>query len=318
MNPGPQPGADVSTYLPSIVALALAEDVGPGDATTPWVIGADARAAGRIEARAGGVLSGLDAARETARAVDPQVSFEALRQDGDRVEPGETIALLEGSARSLLVMERVMLNFLQRLSGVATLTSRYVQAVEGTGVAIADTRKTTPGLRFLEKAAVRHGGGENHRFGLYDACMIKDNHVAAAGGITPAVERVRRGFYEKGRNLRLTVEAKTIAEAEEAARLGVDQILLDNMEPDGIAAAVAAVRRVEDGMADWARRTGAELLPHRARIEVSGGVTLATVRARALPGVDLISVGALTHSAPALDLALELEPATDGEAGAQP
>ena len=204
-------------------------------------------------------------------------------------------------------MERVLLNFLQRLSGVASLTRRFVDAVEGTGVAIADTRKTTPGLRFLEKAAVRHGGGVNHRFGLYDACMIKDNHIVAAGGITVAVERVRRGFYEKGRALPLTVEVGTVAEAEETARLGVDQILLDNMEPEAIAEAVSAIRRVEEMFARVDETLGTGQAQHRARIEVSGGVTLETIRAKALPGVDWISVGALTHSAQALDISMEIE-----------
>lgn len=297
----------------SVVSLALAEDVGPGDATSRAAIPPGARATARVEARQAGILSGLGAAAETVRQVDAGVRFEALHSDGDRVAPGESIALLEGPAASLLTMERVLLNFLQHLSGIATLTGRYVEAVEGTGAAIADTRKTTPGLRFLQKAAVRHGGGTNHRFGLYDACMIKDNHIIAAGGITPAVERLRRAFYESGRNLWLTVEVKDTEEAEEAARLGVDQILLDNMEPEQIASAVAAIRAVEDGMASWARRSGAEPVVHRARVEVSGGVTIETVRAKALPGVDWISVGAVTHSAPALDIAMEIVLSPAGE-----
>jgi nicotinate-nucleotide pyrophosphorylase (carboxylating) len=290
----------------SIVALALAEDIGPGDETTRAVVPATVEAVGTIVARSTGVLSGMETARETARQVDAGVAFEARRVDGERVAPGDAIAVLRGPARSLLTLERTLLNFLQRLSGVATLTARFVAAVEGTGVAIADTRKTTPGLRFLEKAAVRHGGGVNHRFGLYDACMIKDNHIVAAGGITAAVEAMRRGFDERGRDLRLTVEVRTTEEAREAARLGVDQILLDNLDPESIREAVAAIRAVEDGMAEWARRAGVRAEPRRATIEVSGGITLESVRAKALPGVDLISVGALTHSAPALDLAFDL------------
>lgn len=306
MHPTTDGSEAAAEVIRSIVALALAEDVGPGDATTRAAISPRLLATARIESRQEGILSGLDAAMETARQVDPAVQFEAKRTDGERVVPGETIAELRGAAGSLLTMERVVVNFLQHLSGIASLTGRFVAAVEGTGVAIADTRKTTPGLRFLEKAAVRHGGGVNHRFGLYDACMIKDNHIIASGGITPAVERVRRAFYEAGRELWLTVEARTLDEAEEAARLGVDQILLDNMDAELIGTSVASIRAVEEGMAAWARKSGAAPVVHRARIEVSGGVTLETIRQKALPGVDWVSVGALTHSAPALDIAMEI------------
>lgn len=303
----PHTTAAAEQYVVSLVSLALAEDVGTGDETTRSAVEAGTMARAVILAKAGGVISGLRAAKETARQVDPAIIFECLRQDGEGVVPGDPVAILRGPARSLLTLERVLLNFLQQLSGVASLTRRFVEAVAGTGVAIVDTRKTTPGLRVLEKAAVRDGGGANHRFGLYDACMIKDNHIVAAGGITAAVERVRRGFYEKGRSLPLTVEAGTVAEAEEAARLAVDQILLDNMDPPTIAAAVAAIRRVDElfARADEALATGQA--PHRTRIEVSGGVTLETVRSKALPGIDWISVGALTHSAPALDLSMEIE-----------
>jgi nicotinate-nucleotide pyrophosphorylase (carboxylating) len=299
--------ATADRYLVSLVSLALAEDVGIGDETTRSAVTAGTMARAVVMAKAAGVISGLMAAKETARQVDPAIIFECLRQDGEGVVPGDKVAILDGPARSLLTMERVLLNFLQRLSGVATLTRRFVEAVAGAGVAIADTRKTTPGLRLLEKAAVRHGGGVNHRFGLYDACMIKDNHIVAAGGITAAVELVRRGFHERGRALSLTVEAGTVAEAEEAARLGVDQILLDNMEPETIAAAVAMIRRVEEMFARVDEKLGTYQAAHRTRIEVSGGVTLETVRDKALPGVDWISVGALTHSAPALDLSMEIE-----------
>lgn len=284
-----------AALMAAIVRLAVTEDIGTGDETTLATVDPKAQGVATVVARVVGVLSGVDVAREVARAVDPAVRFEAFRQDGDLLTGGGTVLRLEGSARSLLSMERVLLNFLQRLSGVATLTARFVQAVSGTGVAIADTRKTTPGLRLLEKAAVRHGGGINHRFGLYDACMIKDNHIASAGGITPAVERIRA----RGRRLYLTVEARTPAEVEEAARLHVDQILLDNMSPAEVAEAVAVIHRI----GDESKSSGG-----RIRIEVSGGVSLETVRSRALPGVDLISVGALTHSAPALDLAMDLEP----------
>jgi nicotinate-nucleotide pyrophosphorylase (carboxylating) len=302
------PAADA--LLAAVVRLALTEDIGPGDATTLATVDPKTRAIALVVARAPGVLSGVEAAREVARAVDPAVRFEADRRDGDRLVAGDPVIRLEGPARSLLSMERVLLNFLQRLSGVASLTARYVEAVSGTGVAIADTRKTTPALRLLEKAAVRHGGGINHRFGLYDACMIKDNHIVAAGGITAAVDRVR----SCGCGLHLTVEARAQAEAEEAARLQVDQILLDNMEPAEIVQAVASIRRAEAAAAQGTAVGAAA--EKRIRIEVSGGVTLETVRAKALPGVDLISVGALTHSAPALDLAMDLTLTPPGESPA--
>ncbi len=313
----------------AIVRLALAEDVGGGDVTTLATVEADRRAVGRIVSRQSGVLSGLAVAREVVLEVDPEVVFETMHADGDRIQPDETIALLLGPARSLLTIERTLLNFLQRLSGVATFTSRFVGAVAGTGVAVADTRKTTPGLRALEKAAVRDGGGVNHRFGLHDACMIKDNHIAAAGGIAAAIARVQARRPE----LWLTVEARTLAEAGEAARCGSDQILLDNMGPEEIGAAVAAIRTIERGVrsnapegdrsaarpaapavaggagpeGDSGAVEGGPSRSHPIRIEVSGGVTLENIRTRALPGVDWISVGALTHSAPALDIAMELE-----------
>jgi len=291
----------------AIVRLALTEDLGTGDVTTLATIPAETTARARVRAREAGVLSGLEVAAEVVRAVDPAVEMERLLSDGDRLTPGETVLVLEGAARSLLVLERVLLNFLQRLSGVASLTARYVEAVRGTGVAIADTRKTTPGLRWMEKAAVRHGGGVNYRFGLYDAVMIKDNHIAAAGGIGVAVERVRA----RRADLRLIVEARTPEEVEEAAGLLPDQILLDNMDPEQIRAAVEVIRRHEARAARDASSPAAVAQPssgpHHIVIEVSGGVTLATVRARALPGVDLISVGALTHSAPACDLSMDLE-----------
>lgn len=276
----------------SLVRLALTEDVGTGDATTLAAVEPERTARGLVHAKENGVLSGVAAARETARAVDPGIDFHPLLADGAALSPGDRVLELRGSARGILTMERVLLNFLQRLSGVATLTRRYVDAVAGTGVRIADTRKTTPGLRYLEKAAVRHGGGINHRMGLYDAFLVKDNHIVAAGGITRAVERVRAGDSP----LFLIVEVRTPEEVAEVAGLAVDQILLDNMAPEEIARAVETIRRIEAG-AD---------LP-RAWIEVSGGIDLETVRAKALPGVDLISVGALTHSAPAIDLSLELE-----------
>jgi nicotinate-nucleotide pyrophosphorylase (carboxylating) len=275
----------------AIVRLALSEDVGDGDATTLATVDPQRKAEATVTARAAGVLSGLAAARETARQVDPSVRLDARLEDGAVLRPGETVALLTGAAASLLTMERTLLNFLQRLSGVASLTAAYVHAVAGTGAAIVDTRKTTPGLRLLEKAAVRHGGGNNHRLGLFDAFMVKDNHIEACGGLTRAVEKARR----HPQALYLTVEARTEAEVEEAAGLGVDQILLDNMSPERLREAVRTVRRIEG-----------ERGLKAARLEASGGITLANARRVAESGVDLISVGALTHSAPALDLAMKI------------
>lgn len=290
-NAAGESGEGLKALTGALVRLALAEDVGTGDVTTLAVVDPERRAVGEVLCKQAGVLSGLEPARAVLEVVDPTVEWDLRSADGDAIEPGDVVLRLAGRARSLLTMERVMLNFLQQLSGVASLTRRFVRAVEGTGVRITDTRKTTPGLRFLEKAAVQHGGGVNHRIGLYDAFMVKDNHIVAAGSITRAVERIRA----QGPSLPIIVEAKLPSEVEEAAGLEVDQILLDNMSPEEIARSVAVIREIENRVAS-----------RRARIEVSGGITLDTVRAKALPGVDLISIGALTHSAPALDLSLEL------------
>lgn len=271
-----------------VVAAALAEDLGSGDWTTLWTVPADVQASARILAKGHGVLAGVGVAREVFRQVDESVVVEVLREDAQAVRPGDEVIRLRGSARSLLSGERVALNFLQRLSGVATLTRRYVDAVHGTSVHILDTRKTTPGLRLLEKAAVRAGGGINHRTGLYDMVLIKENHIAAAGGIAAAVEAVRR---QNDRGLRVEIEARTFEEATEAARPGVDVILLDNMTPEELREAVLLIRR-----------TGLPI-----ETEASGGVNLDAVRAIAESGVDAISVGALTHSAPALDLSLLID-----------
>ena len=225
--------------------------------------------------------------------LDPDAELEALRRDGDAVEPGDVVLRIRGEARAILTGERTALNFLQRLSGVATLTRRYVDAVAGTGARILDTRKTTPGWRRLEKAAVRAGGGDNHRAGLYDMVLIKENHIAAAGGITAAVQRVRERNSE---GLAVEVEVTSPPELEEAVRAGVDRVLLDNMGLDELRAAVAL-----------AERTAAAAGRPRPELEASGNMTLERVRAVAETGVDFISVGALTHSATALDLSLLID-----------
>ena len=274
----------------ALIAAALAEDVGEGDFTTLWTVPAERRAEARIVAKASGVIAGSEVAAEVFRRVDPSLEVEVTAPDGTAVEPGELAMTVRGSARSILTAERTALNFMQRLSGVATMTRRYVRAVEGTGARVIDTRKTTPGMRRLEKAAVLAGGGANHRVGLHDMVMIKDNHIAAAGGITAAVEAVRR---ENGRGLRVEVETAGLEEVREALAARVDRIMFDNMTPALMREAVALVRAAEP----------------RPETEASGGITLDTIREYAATGVDFVSVGALTHSAPALDLSLQLRAA---------
>ena len=270
----------------ALIDLALAEDIGGGDVTTRATVASDRRARGTLLAKASGVVSGLDVAAAVFHRVDPSVAFTPLVDDGERVDARRPIATVEGAARSLLVGERTALNILQRLSGVATLTAAFVEAVVGTSARIVDTRKTTPGMRALEKAAVRHGGGHNHRFGLADGVLIKDNHLAAIGGPNRVARAVRLARAAAPHTLRIEVEVTTLAELDEALGAGADVVLLDNMDMADLAEAV--------------RRTAG-----RALLEASGGVTLDSVRAIAETGVDLISVGALTHSAPALDISLD-------------
>jgi nicotinate-nucleotide pyrophosphorylase (carboxylating) len=272
------------TAVAEIVARALAEDVGSGDLTTLATVPGAARARAVITQKAPGVVFGLNAAEATFRALDPDVWLQRLTDEGRWRERGDVLQI-EGRARALLTAERTALNFLQRLSGVATLAARCVEAVEGTGARILDTRKTTPGLRWLEKVAVAAGGATNHRVGLYDAILIKENHATLGGGVGEAVRRARA--YAPG--VPIEVECRTLAEVDEALGAGAPRILLDNMSVEQLRDAVLQV----DG---------------RAELEASGGVTLQTLRAIASTGVDFISVGALTHSAPALDLSLLLEP----------
>jgi nicotinate-nucleotide pyrophosphorylase (carboxylating) len=268
-----------------VVRRALAEDVGEGDRTTAATVPPGTRAVATITQKAPGVLYGLDAAEAAFRALDPGVRVERLADEGRWREPPAAVLRVEGAAGAILAAERTALNLLQRLSGVATLTARYVRACEGSGVRVLDTRKTTPGLRALEKAAVRAGGGVSHRAGLYDAILVKENHAALAGGVGAAVRAARAAFPE----LAVEVECRTPAEIAEALDAGAPRILLDNMSPDELRAAVAQVAG-------------------RSSLEASGGITLETIAEHAVPGLDFISVGALTHSAPALDLSLLLEP----------
>ena len=270
--------------LQELVERALAEDVGSGDVTAAATVPEGTRAVATITQKAPGVVFGLDAAEAVFRTLDAGAELERLGPEGEWREGGGVLRVT-GDARALLAGERTALNFLQRLSGVATLTACCVRAVEGTGARILDTRKTTPGLRALEKAAVAAGGGVNHRAGLYDMVLIKENHAALAGGVGEAVRAARAAAP----GLPLEVECRTPAEVDEALAAGAPRLLLDNMDPDELR---AAVRHVAG----------------RAELEASGGVTLDTLRSYAQTGVDLISVGALTHSAAALDLSLILEP----------
>ncbi len=266
------------------VAGALAEDLGlTGDLTTDATIEADWTATARIVAREAGTVAGLDVAAEAFLQMDAELELDLSVNDGDRVAPRSTVMRIAGNARAILTAERVALNFLGRMSGIATLTARFVDAVAGTGAAIVDTRKTTPGLRAFEKYAVRTGGGMNHRIGLFDAVLIKDNHIAIAGGIGAAIAAARA---RAGHMVKIEVEVDTLAQLDEALAHGIDAVLLDNMAPDQLRAAVA--------------KCNGDVIT-----EASGGVNLDSVRAIAESGVQLISVGALTHSAPILDLGLD-------------
>lgn len=268
------------------IERALAEDLGSGDVTTRAVVPEGAVASATVVVREAGVLAGVEVARDVFEAVDATVVVRAARGDGDRVEPGDEVLALRGPAAAILSGERVALNFLARLSGVASLAARYAAAVAGTGARILDTRKTTPGLRALEKAAVVAGGGVSHRSGLFDAVLVKENHARAAGGVA---EAARRALRNAPAGMAVEVEVETLEELAEVLDEGVERVLLDNMEPALLREAVA-------------------LAGGRASLEASGGITLENVRAVAETGVGYISVGALTHSAQALDVSLLFAP----------
>lgn len=266
------------------VRRALAEDLGWGDVTTDATVDADLKARGVILAKAPCVMAGIDIAAEAFQQLDPAAVFQAHRHDGDRCQPGDVVAEVRGAAGAMLTAERTALNFVQRLSGIATLTRRFVDAAEG-GITILDTRKTTPSLRALEKYAVRAGGGTNHRGGLDDGILIKDNHIRLAGG----VERAMRRMKEAGQEMSIEIEVQSLEQLDQALDAGADIILLDNLSTDQIR---EAVRRIKG----------------RAKVEISGGVTLDRIPELARTGADYVSVGALTHSAPSVDLSFELEP----------
>ncbi len=293
----------MKVQIEGIIKRALAEDIAEGDVTTEALIPGEQQGAGLVVVKQEGILAGIEIARQVFLRVDPKLSFETFLEDGARVKPGSRAASVAGNITSILKAERVALNFLQRLSGIASQTSRYVESVQGLSVRIMDTRKTTPGLRALEKYAVRVGGGYNHRMSLSDGILIKDNHLAALRnqdwGIREIVARAReearvslRGVKGRSRlqdrRMQVEVEVRTVAEALEAVEAGADIVMLDNMQLDDMRRAV-------------------ESLHGRALIEASGGITLKNVRAVAETGVDLISIGALTHSVRALDISLEFE-----------
>ena len=282
---GTTAGAMEIPLAPRILAIirqALDEDIGTGDATSNSIIPPDTQMTGQIIAKQDGVIAGLDVARAAYALFDPRVSFQARAQEGERMGNRQVVALVSGPARSLLTVERTALNFMGRMSGIATLTRQFVDAVAGTPAIILDTRKTAPGLRLLDKLAVRCGGGGNHRIGLYDMILIKDNHIDFAGSLGEAVRRARLART----GLEIEVEARTLADVAEALNCGVERILLDNMSIELMAEAV-------------------RLCASRARLEASGNVSLETVRQIAETGVDYISIGALTHSAQVFDLSFD-------------
>ena len=270
--------------LRDFIAAALAEDIGPGDITTGALIPPEAKGRAEIIVKENLVLAGMDAARDVFHQVNPEISFSANHKDGNELFSTSVIAIVSGSLASILTAERLALNILQRLSGIATLTRQYVNKIEGTSARIVDTRKTTPLLRVLEKYAVKTGGGKNHRFGLFDGVLIKDNHLAAVGGICEAVKRARKMAPH---TLKIEVEVENLDQVEEALSAGVDIIMLDNMNLEAIREAV-------------------NLINGRAIVEASGGINLENVRQVAETGVDLISIGAITHSARAMDISMEI------------
>ena len=274
--------------IDDLLTLAFAEDVGDGDHTTLSTIPADARGKSRLLIKEEGILSGVEVARKVLAKVDPEPKMEVFIQDGAAVKPGDVAFTVEGSVRSLLVAERTMLNIMQRMSGVATMTRKYQDRLEGTGARVLDTRKTTPGMRMLEKEAVACGGGTNHRIGLFDMILIKDNHIDFAGGIEKAIEAARKYCRETGReNLKIEVEVRSLDDIRRVLALGgVDRIMFDNFTPE-------------------LTREAVKLVDHKMETESSGGITFDTIRAYGEAGVDFISVGALTHSVKGLDMSFK-------------
>ncbi len=278
--------------IEKLIDRALGEDTGSGDITSQCVVGRNLKGTAMIQAKEKGILAGIKIARRIFNKADHNLKFIPFKRDGDRIKPQDKIATIDGNIRSILKAERTALNFLQQLSGVATFTSTFVNKVKGTSVRILDTRKTIPGLRALQKYAVRLGGGQNHRMGLYDMILIKENHIKAAGGVAEAIKRAK-SISEKmlvNRKSEIEVETRTLKEVEKAAQMGVDMIMLDNMSLPQIKKAVKIIRSIDK----------------KIKIEVSGNIDFSNVRQIAKTGIDFISVGALTHSAKALDFSLKV------------
>lgn len=270
-----------------LIDLAFAEDIGDGDHTTLCCIPADAVSESKLLIKEEGIFAGEEIARQVFHRFDPSLEVEVYIHDGAHVRPGDIVMSVRGKIQSLLQTERLMLNILQRMSGIATMTHRYVERIEGTGAHVLDTRKTTPGMRMLEKQAVKIGGGVNHRIGLFDMILLKDNHIDFAGGIEAAITRCHHYLKEKGKDLKIEIEVRNMEELHEVLRVGgVDRIMLDNFTPDETREAV-------------------RLIDHRYETESSGGITFDTIRQYAECGVDYISVGALTHSVKGLDMSFK-------------
>ena len=275
--------------IDDLLTLAFAEDIGYGDATTLSTIPADAVGRQQLIVKEEGILAGVDIARKVFEKFDPSLKMTVFIQDGTHVRPGDIAFVVEGPVRSLLQTERTMLNIMQRMSGIATTTDKYQKELEGTGARVLDTRKTTPGMRMLEKEAVKIGGGTNHRIGLFDMILIKDNHTDFAGGIPQAVAQAKAWCRAKGRDLRIEQEVRNTEEIKQAIAAGVDRIMLDNFTPERTREAVQLIRREAPGV----------------EIESSGGITFDTLRQYGECGVDFISVGALTHSVRGLDMSFK-------------
>lgn len=276
----------MNNLIDDLIKLAFAEDIGDGDHTTLSCIPADAMGKSKLLIKEEGILAGVDMAKKVFAAFDPELKMEIFIEDGAHVKPGDIAFIVSGKIQSLLQTERLMLNIMQRMSGIATVTNKYVKELEGTKTRVLDTRKTTPGLRMIEKAAVKIGGGVNHRIGLFDMILLKDNHVDFAGGIEKAVTKAKEYCKEKGKDLKIELEVRNFDELNQALAVGVDRVMLDNFTPEDTRKAV-------------------ELIDGRVETESSGGITFATLRQYAECGVDYISVGALTHSVKGLDMSFK-------------
>ncbi len=273
--------------IDEIIANALREDIGDGDHSTLSSVPENGKGVARLLVKDEGIIAGVELAERIFKTFDPNLEIEVFIKDGQHVKPGDVAFIVKGASRSILTTERLVLNFMQRMSGIATQTNRIVKLIDGTSAKLLDTRKTTPGIRYMEKWAVRIGGGHNHRFALYDMIMLKDNHIDYAGGIRPAIEKANQYLKDTGKDLKIEIEVRNEEELKEVLEVGqVNRIMLDNFSPERIVAALKTI-------------------PESYEVEASGGITIDTIRAYAETGVDFISVGALTHSFKSLDMSLK-------------